>query len=77
MRALLKVVVWSFAVAGVVLAVALAAAAGWLPPESALSWMLGVLVVGGVALGSWLGRGLFRSQPPEDKSAEPDPATGA
>jgi arginine exporter protein ArgO len=70
-RALLKVIGWSFVLAIVVVAVAVAAVVGWIKQESAPQWMLGIIMVGGILLALWYGPALRRS---DRSKTEPDEA---
>jgi type IV secretory pathway VirB2 component (pilin) len=74
MKALLKVFAGSFAVALLVVGVAVAAAVGWLTKEVAGYLMLACIVVGVVVIGRLFRSSLFRQQPCEDRPAESDAA---
>jgi hypothetical protein len=65
-KALLKVFGCCFALAIAAVGIGWASAAGWLPRDQAASWMLGVIVVGGIGLGLWFGPALMRP-PSNDK----------
>jgi hypothetical protein len=73
-KSLLKVFAWSFAVALLVVSIAVTAAVGWLTKEVAAYLMLACIAVGAVAIGRRFRSSLFREQPRADKPAEPDAA---
>jgi hypothetical protein len=72
MKALLKVLGWSFALvlAGFA-SIGMAVTVGWLTKEGAAVLILGCLMVGGVVMGMKFRSALFSLQPNQDKPDDP------
>jgi len=74
MRALFRIVAGAFVVAVLVMGLLAAAALGWLARDTAIGVALVGLLAGGVLLGRVFGRGLFVSDRPPARHAEPGAA---